>query len=58
MLRLFFDNDFNHCILRGLKQKIPDLDFVTPDKLGNTTESDESHLVWAWKIAASLFLTT
>lgn len=49
MLRLFFDHDFNHRILRGLTQKIPDLDFVTPTILGNIDESDENHLAWAWK---------
>ena len=47
MLRLFFDHDFNHRILRGLIQKIPELDFITPNQLGNITESDENHLVWA-----------
>lgn len=49
MLRLFFDHDFNHHILRGLLQRIPDLDFVTPLQLGNITESDANHLVWALK---------
>jgi predicted nuclease of predicted toxin-antitoxin system len=47
MLRLFFDHDFNHRILRGLTQKISDLDFVNPSQLGNITESDENHLEWA-----------
>ena len=49
MLRLFFDHDFNYKILRGLKERIADLDFVTPHQLGNITESDENHLVWALK---------
>ena len=47
MLRLFFDHDFNHKILRGLAQRIPDLDFLTPNQLGKTTESDENHLIRA-----------
>jgi hypothetical protein len=37
----------NHDILRGLLKRIPDLDFVTPSQLGNITESDANHLVWA-----------
>jgi predicted nuclease of predicted toxin-antitoxin system len=49
MLRLFFDHDFNHRILRGLIQKIPDLDFVTPNQLGNIAETDANHLSWASK---------
>jgi hypothetical protein len=47
MLRLFFDHDFNHRILRGLIQRIPDLDYLTPTILGNIEESDENHLQWA-----------
>ena len=47
MLRLFFDHDFNHKILRGLKQRVPNLDFVTPNQLGNIAESDENHLIWS-----------
>ncbi len=49
MLRLFFDHDFNHRILRGLTKRIPDLDFVTPTILRNIDDSDENHLVWAWE---------
>lgn len=49
MLRVFFDHDFNHKIIRGLTKKIPDLDFVTPLELGNIDESDENHLAWAWQ---------
>ena len=47
MLRLFFDHDFSHRILRGLARRIPDLNFVNPNQLGNKTESDENHLIWA-----------
>lgn len=49
MLRLFFDHDFNYRILRGLTQRIPNLDFVTPTILGNIDGSDENHLAWAWE---------
>ncbi len=49
MLRLFFDHDFNHRILRGLIQRLPEIDFVTPTQLGNINESDENHLAWAWE---------
>ena len=47
MLRILFDHDFNHKILRELVQKIPDLDFITPNQLGNIAETDENHLIWA-----------
>ncbi len=47
MLRIFFDHDFNHKILRGLSERITVLDFVTPHQLGNIKESEENHLVWA-----------
>lgn len=49
MLRLFFDHDFNHKIIRGITQKILDLDYLTPNQLGNPAKSDENHLAWAWK---------
>lgn len=46
-MKLFIDQDFNHKILRGLVQKIPDLDFITADQLGKSAETDENHLEWA-----------
>jgi hypothetical protein len=49
MLRLFFDHDFNHRIIKGLTKTVPELDFVTPTILGNIDESDENHLAWAWE---------
>ena len=47
MLRLFFDHDFNHRILRELKKRIPDLDYVTTQELNRGAEDDLSHLQWA-----------
>lgn len=47
MLKIFFDHDFNHKILRGLEQRIAELDYLTPNHLGNIIESDENHLIWA-----------
>lgn len=44
MLRLFFDHDFNHRILRGLRKRIPDLDYVTTRQLKIGEEEDTSHL--------------
>jgi len=49
MLRLFFDHDFNHRILRGLEKRVSDLDYMTPQKLGNIKEKDSNHLRWAAK---------
>ncbi len=47
MFRLLIDHDFNHKILRGLVQRIPNLDFVTADQIEKRAESDENHLIWA-----------
>lgn len=47
MLRLLFDHDFNHDILRGLKRRIPELNYLTPEMLGNIREKDANHLIWA-----------
>lgn len=49
MLRLFFDHDFNHQILRGLEKRIAKLDYVTPQILNNIKEKDSNHLIWAAK---------
>ncbi|MGD9564293.1 MAG: hypothetical protein AB7F88_19090 [Pyrinomonadaceae bacterium] len=49
MLRLFIDQDFNHFILRGLKSRIPDIDYVTALELGRSREQDLAHLEWALK---------
>lgn len=47
MLKLFIDQDFNHDILRGLRARIPNLDYVTALELGRSREQDISHLEWA-----------
>ena len=44
MLRLFFDHDFNRRILRGLRKRIPGLDYVTTQQLKIGEEQDTSHL--------------
>ena len=44
MLRLFFDHDFNHRILRALVKRIPDLDYVTTQQLKIGEEEDSSNL--------------
>ena len=47
MLKLFFDQDFNHNILRGLTKRIPELDWVTAHQIKRGAEKDETHLAWA-----------
>ncbi|MBX7171859.1 MAG: hypothetical protein K1X72_12935 [Pyrinomonadaceae bacterium] len=49
MLRIFFDHDLNHKIIKGLTKRISDLDYITPLTLGNIDESDANHLKWAWE---------
>lgn len=49
MLRLFIEHDFNHKVLRGLKRRISDLDYITADHLVKREESDENHLEWCSK---------
>jgi hypothetical protein len=49
MLRLLFDHNFNHRILRGLEKRIPNLDYTTPQKLNRIKEKDSEHLEWAEK---------
>lgn len=49
MIRLFIDHDFNHKILRGLKRRISQLDFVTAQGLGLEAEQDAEHLIRALK---------
>lgn len=47
MLKVLFDQDFNHRILRGLIERVIDLDFTVPSNIGRITETDENHLIWA-----------
>jgi hypothetical protein len=47
MLKLLIDQDFDHDILRGLGQRIPDLDAVTALQVGLSTAKDSELLEWA-----------
>jgi hypothetical protein len=49
MLRLLFDHNFNHRILRGLEKRIPNVDYTTPQKLNRIKEKDSEHLERAAK---------
>jgi predicted nuclease of predicted toxin-antitoxin system len=47
MLRLLFDQDFNHNILRGLFLRLPNLDGVTALQEGLNEAPDPELLAWA-----------
>jgi hypothetical protein len=47
MLRLLFDQDFNHDILRGLLLRIPGVDGVTALQVGLGAATDPELLDWA-----------
>jgi predicted nuclease of predicted toxin-antitoxin system len=47
MLRLLFDVNFNHRIVRGLKSRVQDLDFVVAQYAGLDETPDPSLLAWA-----------
>ena len=47
MLRLLFDQDFNHDILRGLFLRLPDIDGVTAQQAGLDEAPDSELLDWA-----------
>jgi predicted nuclease of predicted toxin-antitoxin system len=47
MLRLLFDQDFNHDILRGLLLRLPDVDGVTALQAGLDEAPDPELLDWA-----------
>jgi predicted nuclease of predicted toxin-antitoxin system len=47
MLRLLIDENINHRILRGLKSRLPELDFVTVRQLGLARSPDSDLLKWA-----------
>lgn len=55
MIRLFIDQDFNHKILRGLRRRIADLDYITAEQIGKGGESDENHLKWALENSRVIF---
>lgn len=47
MLRLLLDENFNHHILRGLKLRVPDLDYVVAQAVGLKGLPDPQVLQWA-----------
>ena len=47
MLRLLIDENFKHVILRGLKSRLPQLDFVLVRQIGLTGKADSVLLRWA-----------
>ena len=47
MLRLLLDQDFDHDILRGLLQRVPELDFTTAHRLGLSRAGDRRLLLRA-----------
>ena len=47
MLRLLIDENFNHRILRGVKSRLPELDFVTVRQIGLAGYKDLLLLRWA-----------
>ena len=47
MLRLLIDENFNHRILRGLKSRLPNLDFVLVGQVGLRGLDDPVLLRWA-----------
>ena len=47
MLRLLIDESFNHRILRGLKSRLPKLDYVLVNQIGMSGFPDLELLRWA-----------
>ena len=47
MLRLLIDENFNHLILRGVKSRLPELDFVLVRQIGLAGFKDPVLLKWA-----------
>jgi len=49
MLRILFDQNFNHRIVRGLRRKLPEIDDVTTQALGKERNIDSNLLLWAFE---------
>lgn len=47
MLPLLLDENFNQRVLRGLKRRIPNLDYSVAQESGLSGESDPNVLTWA-----------
>lgn len=54
MLRLASDADFNGDILRGLRQRLPELDLVRVQDVGLRTADDATILAWAARVGRIL----
>lgn len=54
MLRLLIDQDFNQRILRGLRQRMSELNAVTAYDVGLSAASDKELLSWAAKAGRAL----
>ena len=47
MLRLLFDENFNHRILHGLELRLPDLDYLAAQEIELKGATDREVLAWA-----------
>lgn len=47
MLKLLFDENLHHDILRGLRRRLPKADLLTVQEAGLRGTSDRDLLVWA-----------
>ena len=47
MLRLLFDENFHHDILRGVRRRLPEADLLTVQEAGLRGMSDPELLAWA-----------
>lgn len=54
MLKVIFDHDFDHDVLRGLKLLLPDFDYTTAQLEGLDRLHDLKLLVWAAKAGCHL----
>jgi len=55
MLKILFDQNFNHRILRGIVQRIPSLDFETTQSPGKEDETDPKLLELAFELKRVIF---
>jgi predicted nuclease of predicted toxin-antitoxin system len=57
MLRLLIDENLNHRILRGLKSRLPQLDYVVVRQIGMVGFPDLELLHWAAQEGRIIVLT-
>ena len=55
MIRILLDQDFNHALLRGLRRRVPDLDFITARDADLSDADDRRLLRWAFENNRILF---